>query len=151
MNRWIMERRAEAVGVAVGLMMVAIASAALGQTVPRRPVGPTAPPPAPVAAGNTNPYYANNENAGELVPTNGPTVSEAETCLAGNASACRAIDGVITPIGWTDCGSQSCLSSGQRAILLRRCDNRDAEACATFFWLSRKGYDSWKAHSDMSH
>lgn len=101
--------------------------------------------------GNTNPYYVGNVLAGEIepVPAAGPG-SPTDACAAGEGLACRAIEQAVTgSVGWTDCEASACPTARERAGTLRRCDRGDLVACQQYAHWSRRGYQAYRAQSDM--
>jgi hypothetical protein len=101
---------------------------------------------------NTNPYYVGNALGGDIdnpVPVTGPG-SVTEACATGQSLACRAIDEAVTgSVGWTDCEGSACPTPRERARTLRRCDRGDLAACQRYALWGRRGYQAYRAQSDM--
>ncbi len=138
-------------GLAISLMATGVSMAQAPSRVDQARPG-TAP--APATQTQTNPYYVGNALAGEnLLTAAAPDTPGAvlNACRARDAAACRtAMAAVTRRDGWTDCGRDlPCPSTTEREASLANCDRGQASSCDLIaVWLSRKGYDSWKAHSD---
>lgn len=143
-------RRGVCIGLATSMLLV---GASMAQTAGRPDQAPGGAQ-APSTRSQTNPYYVSGGLAGEnpaMRAAPGTPGAVLGACRAHDAAACRtAMAAVSRTDSWTDCGRDlRCPTASEREAALTGCDRGQASSCdSVALWLSRKGYDSWKAQSD---